>query len=100
MNPKQFNGTSSSLLLAWVCVLALAMSGVALAQSQKHDDFFVSPSAPGTPGGKLVISLRSEPRTFNPVTAVDQVSVGILGRTMADLIHINRSTQKSAPALA
>ena len=88
------------MLLAWVCVLALAMSGVALAQSQKHDDFFVSPSAPGTPGGKLVISLRSEPRTFNPVTAVDQVSVGILGRTMADLIHINRSTQKTVPALA
>jgi peptide/nickel transport system substrate-binding protein len=59
-----------------------------------------SAAAAGNPGGKLVVSIRSEPRTFNPVTAVDQVSVGIISRTMADLIHINRGSQKTEPALA
>jgi peptide/nickel transport system substrate-binding protein len=59
-----------------------------------------SAAGAGNPGGKLVVSIRSEPRTFNPVTAVDQVSVGIISRTMADLIHINRGSQKTEPALA
>jgi peptide/nickel transport system substrate-binding protein len=57
-------------------------------------------SAPGQIGGRLVIAQRSEPRTLNPVTAVDQVALGILDRMMADLIHINRQTQKLEPALA
>ncbi|HEU5414933.1 MAG TPA: ABC transporter substrate-binding protein [Candidatus Angelobacter sp.] len=46
------------------------------------------------------MSIRSEPRTFNPVSAVDQVSVGIISRILADLIHINRASQKTEPALA
>jgi peptide/nickel transport system substrate-binding protein len=74
--------------------------GAAWAQSDTQPDFMQSAGAAGNPGGKLVVSIRSEPRTFNPVTAVDQVSVGIISRTMADLIHINRGSQKTEPALA
>lgn len=74
--------------------------GAAWAQSDTRPDFIQSAAAAGNPGGKLVVSIRSEPRTFNPVTAVDQVSVGIISRTMADLIHINRGSQKTEPALA
>ncbi len=74
--------------------------GAAWAQSDTRPDFIQSSAAAGNPGGKLVVSIRSEPRTFNPVTAVDQVSVGIISRTMADLIHINRGSQKTEPALA
>ena len=47
-----------------------------------------------------MIAQRSEPRTFNPVVAVDQNSYGVNARMMADLIHINRATQKTEPALA
>lgn len=55
---------------------------------------------PGVRGGKLVIAQRSEPRTFNPAVAVDQNSYGVNARLQADLIHINRATQKTEPALA
>ena len=47
-----------------------------------------------------MIAQRSEPRTFNPVVAVDQNSYGVNARLQADLIHINRATQKTEPALA
>jgi len=57
-------------------------------------------SEPGIRGGKLVIAQRSEPRTFNPVVAIDQNSLGVNARLMGDLIHINRATQKTEPALA
>ncbi len=48
----------------------------------------------------MVIAQRSEPRTFNPAIAVDQTSYGVNARLMGDLIHINRATQKTEPALA
>ena len=47
-----------------------------------------------------MIAQRSEPRTFNPVVAIDQNSYGVNARLQADLIHINRATQKTEPALA
>jgi peptide/nickel transport system substrate-binding protein len=65
-----------------------------------QEEFLRTSSEPGTRGGKLVIAQRSEPRTFNPVVAVDQNSLGLNARMNADLIHINRATQKTEPALA
>ena len=56
--------------------------------------------AAGRPGGRLVVSLRAEPRTFNPVVAADVPSRDVLGRMHADLIHINRGSQATEPALA
>jgi peptide/nickel transport system substrate-binding protein len=54
----------------------------------------------GNYGGRLVISQRAEPKTLNPVTATDAVSREVIGRCNADLISINRLTQKTEPALA
>lgn len=54
----------------------------------------------GRYGGRLVIGQRSEPKTLNPVTAADAVSREVLGRCHADLISINRLSQKTEPALA
>lgn len=51
-------------------------------------------------GGRLVIGQRSEPKTLNPVTAADAVSREVLGRCDADLISINRLSQKTELALA
>lgn len=94
-----------SSFLFWVAVLCalLADNSVvskAAAQSSPQEEVLRTSSEAGKLGGKLVIPLRSEPRTFNPVPAVDQVSMGIINRLNADLIHINRGTQKTEPSLA
>jgi peptide/nickel transport system substrate-binding protein len=54
----------------------------------------------GRPGGRLVYAVRSEPKTLNPVTMVDVVAREVVGRLQADLIHIDRETQRAGPALA
>ena len=84
--------------LLW-CVTALLpfLSG---AQAAAQEDLLHTTSEPGIRGGKLVIAQRSEPRTFNPVVAIDQNALGVNARMQADLIHINRATQKTEPALA
>jgi peptide/nickel transport system substrate-binding protein len=84
--------------MAW-CALAVLPS-VAMAQGSAQEDLLRTASEAGNRGGKLVIAQRSEPRTFNPVIAIDQNSQGVNARLMADLIHINRATQKTEPALA
>jgi len=50
--------------------------------------------------GHLTIGQRAELKTLNPVTATDAVSREVIGRLMADLIDINRSSQQTEPALA
>ncbi|MGC2743435.1 MAG: ABC transporter substrate-binding protein [Candidatus Angelobacter sp.] len=85
-----------SLLLCAAALLPLLACTQAIAQ----EELLRTTSEPGIPGGKLVIAQRSEPRTFNPVVAVDQNSYGVNARLQADLIHINRATQKTEPALA
>jgi peptide/nickel transport system substrate-binding protein len=81
------------------CVAAL-LPLLATAQAIAQEDLLRTTSEPGNHDGKLVIAQRSEPRTFNPVVAVDQNSYGVNARLQADLIHINRATQKTEPALA
>lgn len=54
----------------------------------------------GQPGGNLIVALRSEPKTLNPVLSVDATSREVIGLTEADLVHINRETQRTEPALA
>ena len=54
----------------------------------------------GHHGGRLVVALRAEPRTLNPVVANDAASREVIGRMGGDLIHINRQTQLTEPALA
>ena len=56
--------------------------------------------AAGNSGGRLVYAERSEPKTFNPLNAADNASKDVLHRLMADLVHINRATFKTEPALA
>ncbi len=54
----------------------------------------------GHHGGRLVVALRAEPRTLNPIAAVDAPSKDVIGRMSGDLIHINRLTQGTESALA
>jgi peptide/nickel transport system substrate-binding protein len=47
-----------------------------------------------------VVSLRAEPKTLNPVLALDAPSREVIATMQADLVHINRATQLTEPALA
>jgi len=60
----------------------------------------VKPGEIGHSGGRLVVSLRGEPKTLNPLIAADSRSREVIGVMQADLVHINRATQLTEPALA
>ena len=69
-------------------------------QAATATEWLVSRADVGRAGGQLVVIERAEPRTFNPVVAIDAPSKEIVARTTADLIHIDRETQQPQPALA
>lgn len=82
-------------------VAALALFGArAVAQDSTRPELLRTEHEVGRAGGRLVFALRSEPKTLNPVTAVDNASRDVIGRMMADLVHIDRQTQRTTPALA
>src|SRR5215472_13016479 len=87
------------MAVAWV--LASMANATSAAQAVKPvADLLVTPSELGTRGGRLVASLRSDPKTLNPVTAVDVPSKELIALLSSDLIHINLYTQQTEAALA
>jgi peptide/nickel transport system substrate-binding protein len=71
-----------------------------MARQANAEDLLTVQGLSGKPGGRLVYALRTEPRTFNPVVGADVASREVIHRMIGDLIHINRDTQKTEPALA
>jgi len=67
---------------------------------QPGEDRMVTDNSPGRLGGRLVVALRSEPKTLNPVLAVDDPSRDVIRCLTADLIHISRESLKTEPELA
>ncbi len=65
-----------------------------------NPEYLIVRGVTGKGGGTLVVSHRSEPKTLNPLVALDGSSKEIIGLINADLIHINRFTQQTEPALA
>jgi peptide/nickel transport system substrate-binding protein len=51
-------------------------------------------------GGRLIVARRAEPKTLNPLIALDVVSREIIGLLNSDLIHIDRCSFETVPALA
>jgi peptide/nickel transport system substrate-binding protein len=91
--------------LAWIAVLVSAIGPASLAfcsthPSQSGQELQVTDNQVGHYGGTLVVAQGAEPKTLNPVTAADARSREVIGRMMADLIHINRDSQKTEPSLA
>ena len=86
-------------LLRGLLFLSAAASFCA-AQSSSAAELLRTTSGAGRPGGRLVIAEATEPKTFNPVTVIDRPSRDVVRRMTGDLIHINRETQKTEPALA
>jgi peptide/nickel transport system substrate-binding protein len=87
----------AALIWAIVCGANCSLGGAA---TGKDGELLVLPGELGHPGGRLVVSLRAEPKTLNPLIAADAPSREVLSVMQADLIHINRSTQLTEPALA
>lgn len=89
------------LLFALVCASSAATTVVAFPQQAKSpEDLLTLPGEVGRRGGRLVVALRSEPKTLNPLTAADTPSREVISVMQADLVHINRGTQLTEPALA
>lgn len=92
------------LIFSWAALLGIAFCALRPASAQSAmgatGEFMLSSGEVGRRGGRLVVSLHSEPKTLNPVTALDQPSRTVLSLLNADLVHINRATQMTEPALA
>ena len=92
----------------WAKLLALSLAvlsstaryAVASDPVKTAEEVLVADTPRGVPGGNLVVGLRSEPKTLNPVFSNDASSREVLAQTTADLIHINRSSQQPELALA
>ncbi len=79
---------------------ALAVLVVACSPCAASEDCLVLQGVAGKPGGTLVYAQRTEPKTLNPALAADIASREVIGRMTGDLIHIDRDSQKTGPALA
>ena len=69
-------------------------------QKLPKEELLVLPGEVGKTGGRLVVALRGEPKTLNPLIAADTRSREVIGIMQADLVHINRATQLTESALA
>jgi peptide/nickel transport system substrate-binding protein len=82
------------------CVLSIRPAASFPTQANVKEEFLRVGGESGRPGGRIVIALRSEPKTLNPLIAVDGTTREVISAMQADLVHINRATQLTEPALA
>jgi peptide/nickel transport system substrate-binding protein len=87
---------SASALVATL----LATAGTTAWAKPYPQDYEIAKGDAGQPGGNLVVALRSEPKTLNPILSVDATSREVIGTMNADLVHINHETQRTEPGLA
>ena len=86
--------------LVLMVAISCACSGAHGLGLQAGEERMIAGGAPGHAGGRLVVALRSEPKTLNPALALDEPSRDVIRCMTADLIHINRGSLKTEPALA
>lgn len=92
--PVSTRASRTSVVCAGCAALSLLVClGVAPAQRPAE-------AAGPARGGQLVVAERTPPSTFNPVLAADERTHAVLDRVFADLVHINRKTLATEPALA
>jgi peptide/nickel transport system substrate-binding protein len=69
-------------------------------EHKSSEELLIVPGEIGRPGGRIVLALRGEPKTLNPLIAGDAVSREVIGAMQGDLVHIERATQLTEAALA
>lgn len=100
-NQDNFRFSRGFRRLCFTCGALCVLFQLAGAQQRAApEELLVAAGEAGRPGGRLVVSLRAEPKTLNPLTAADGPSREVISLMQADLIHINRGTQLCEPALA
>ncbi len=94
---KALKGFSAVFIFVFsICVC----TGVPAQQTQPAGELMTADCEIGSRGGRLVVAQRAEPKTLQPVLAVDQPSREVIRLMNADLIHINRLSLRTEPALA
>jgi len=88
------------LTLSGVFLLLPGQGTASPQQKSSKEELLVLPGEVGRTGGRLVVALRGEPKTLNPLIAADTRSREVIGIMQADLVHINRATQLTESALA
>jgi peptide/nickel transport system substrate-binding protein len=91
---------TAALLLASALTALPVGAASPPAPTRAGEELLVSAKETGHHGGRLVVALRAEPRTLNPVSAADAPSRDVIGRMTGNLISINRLTQSTEGALA
>jgi peptide/nickel transport system substrate-binding protein len=86
--------------VVWPLAFLAALAAARPAPAAEASPELLKAAVTGRSGGRLVVGLRSEPKTFNPLVAVDSASRDVVGRTRASLVDIDRQTQKTVPGLA
>src|SRR5215472_11531605 len=84
------NSALHALQLLLGCCLASAVA----------EDRAVSRYQPGRTGGRLVVAQRAEPRTLNPVAALDVGSREVISLITGSLIDIDQESFQPVAALA
>lgn len=103
MRPAKGNCSARRLICLLFFVLAALFTLPTTAsppQKNSNEELLALPGETGRSGGRLVVALRAEPKTLNPLIAIDAPSREVIGTMQADLVHINRATQLTEPALA
>jgi peptide/nickel transport system substrate-binding protein len=90
----------ASVTIAALLCVSLPHVATSQASITAGEELLVQRHDVGVRGGRLVVALRAEPRTLNPAVEVDLPSREVIRRMTGDLIHINRFTQGTEPALA
>ncbi len=85
---------------SFILTLSIVGGVAGMAAQQGQEEYLISRADVGIPGGDLIVSLRTEPKTFNPIYAMDAPSRTVISLMMSDLVHINRETQQTEPSLA
>src|SRR4051812_38084450 len=81
----------TAIRLPLCCLLLLLLASFAYAAAPeplaKNEEVLVTATAVEQYPDRLTVALRTEPKTLNPVTALDGASRDVIGRMVADLIH-------------
>ena len=88
------------IALLWLLLSSSQVLAQTASSHSSTEELLTTANQVGRYGGRLVVSQKSEPKTLNPVVALDRPSRAVLQVMNADLIHINRDTQRTEPALA
>ena len=99
---RKYGFTAAIVLAAWAIIFppSVAHPRTSGSHNGPTEELLPLRGEIGRAGGRLLVSLRAEPKTLNPLIAGDAPSRQAIGAMQADLIHINRATQLTEPALA